>query len=276
MFFLSGFANFCVGFGAAMPEFERQRLLTAVETQADRDKWIAAAKADATTEAGKQRLERFEKYLASDAAAEGPVAELRASTTRRAEFRREGERRMNGVEQGLGRQMLDQFVLYPTDAADLRRVNTFLQEHEQAANDPTVNSDRDDLTAASLDKAGRILGMTFALLLAQWPLFWWPVCGLLFRGGAARWIAGLALVRKDGRPASVWVCGLRSLLTWLPLLLMLWLVLAVQVFQPYWVYARTFLWLLAVALLPLMTFLALRRPARSPIDRLLRTHIVPA
>jgi uncharacterized membrane protein len=42
------------------------------------------------------------------------------------------------------------------------------------------------------------------------------------------------------------------------------------------VYARTFLWLLAVALLPLMTFLALRRPARSPIDRLLRTHIVPA
>jgi hypothetical protein len=133
-------------------------------------------------------------------------------------------------------------------------------------------ADRDE----SRNAASAVIGLVFACVIAQWPLVWFPLFALMFRGGIARWVAGLAFVRRDGRPASVWVCGLRALLAWLPLLAVLLAVIALQVYQPYWVYTRTVLWLFGFVLLGLMVFAALRRPDQTPLDRLFRMYIVPA
>lgn len=284
MFFMAGFVSFAGSVVPTMLAVRGDSLVEAVDTPDERAAWIAAARALATDNAGEERLARFERQLGEDGA-DDTLADLRADQQMGAELRRRAEARLNPVEIELLHQVVQTTPQVrsfdPTQGQHLTQLDGHLRDRDDRRRQPgRVSADDDRELLANPDRSlfafASTIGLTFAILIAQWPLFWWPLCGLMFRGGAARWIAGLAFVRKDGRPASVWVCGLRSLLTWLPLLLMLWLVIAIQVFWPEWVYVRTFLWLLAVALLPLMAFLALRRPDRGPIDRLLGTYIVPA
>jgi uncharacterized RDD family membrane protein YckC len=205
---------------------------------------------------------------------------------RRQAERDEAERRLNPVEKSMLRtfveRVAEQLTLNQSDDMSYR----VLREHLRAldtggrpgpqavSKGGSVQVSEDD--EEKVDRVTGVLGVVFASVIAQWPVLWFPLFALMFRGGIARWVAGLALVRRDGRPASVWVCWLRALLTWLPLLLVLLAVIALQVYQPYWVYTRTVLWLFALVLLGLMAFAALRRPDQSPLDRLFRTFIVPA
>lgn len=103
----------------------------------------------------------------------------------------------------------------------------------------------------------------------------WVVCGALTSGGLTMRLAGLALVRRDGRPASRWRCGLRALLVWAPFASLMGLsswALAGGSGSP-WL-AWTF-FAAAVLLLTAYVPLALKRPDRGPHDRLVGTLIVP-
>jgi hypothetical protein len=108
-----------------------------------------------------------------------------------------------------------------------------------------------------------------------WP-FVWAAFAFLFRGGLAMRLAGIALVRNDGRPAGRFWCALRELLVWTPLVLLLIGCLWVQAYFPGVTAARVGLWLTALVLLPVYVAVALWNPTRPPQDRLFGTHIVPA
>jgi serine/threonine protein kinase len=114
----------------------------------------------------------------------------------------------------------------------------------------------------------------FAALLAI-PLAF-GLSSVVLRGGAAMLIAGLAIVRADGRRATRMQCGLRALVVWLPITLLLLGVATLQVTVPERIHLALALWLLAIALLPVYIVVALRLPSRPPQDRVARTYLVPA
>jgi serine/threonine protein kinase len=107
-----------------------------------------------------------------------------------------------------------------------------------------------------------------------WPLIW-AGFALVFRGGIAWSLAGLTLVRADGRRAGRLRWFARELLVWLPFTLLMLAALWVQVAWPTWVFVRTAVWLAGLLLLPVSVWLALREPARPPQDRVMGTHLVP-
>jgi uncharacterized RDD family membrane protein YckC len=128
--------------------------------------------------------------------------------------------------------------------------------------------------------------ISLALMLFTWPVLWvnWA---FLARGGLSYRLAGLDLVRSDGRKASRLQCAWRAFLVWLPLTALLglsaWLELR------YWMTwmleeAAQFRWMLwlsgaawwaAVVLLAAYLVLALWSPARALHDRLAGTYLVP-
>jgi hypothetical protein len=97
----------------------------------------------------------------------------------------------------------------------------------------------------------------------------------LFRGGLAFALAGIALVRSDGRRAARWQCALRAALVWGPVAGLLFGSAALQVYEPLRPLLAAGLCLAAVALLPVYAVLALRDPTHPPQDRLLGTYLVP-
>ena len=97
----------------------------------------------------------------------------------------------------------------------------------------------------------------------------------LFRGGVAYWVAGIALVQRDGRRASRWKCTLRELVLWLPLIVVLLLTGLVQVLWPGWFTGRIIASGIAVAVLVGYVALGLRHPEQGPLDRLFGTCRVP-
>lgn len=97
----------------------------------------------------------------------------------------------------------------------------------------------------------------------------------VFRGGASMMLAGVAIVRADGRPARRWQCAVRSAAVWLPLSGLLFACAAVQIYAPHRPYLAAGLWLTAVVLLPVYGVLALRYPTRPPQDRVAGTYLVP-
>lgn len=284
MFFMSTTVNWWVAFGVSMAAVERGQFLESLDTPQERKEWIEVARREAKDEVGRQDLKRFERLLAEDRA-EQTLTPLREQVSRRQAIRDDAERRLNPLEAALLRPFIEQ-VSAQANLGNWRRyaVSSYLHRVEQEEAGPQTppggvgvrvvyDGDEDD---EPTDRATGIVGLVFACVIAQWPLVWFPLLALMFRGGIARWVAGLQFVRRDGRPASVWVCGLRALLAWLPLLLLLLLVIGLQVWQPYWVYVRTAVWLAALALLGGMAFVALRRPEQTPLDRLFKLFIVPA
>ncbi len=278
MFLLATMVNFIPAFITHMEAAERQGLADTLDTPEERLQWIATARGQAGDDAGKRRVERFEKYLSEDRAGETTAA-LQAQVARRQATRDDFDRRLNPVELSLLRPFVEQtsaqLTRSRTNPRDLIDVSILLSDMESKPPGATGSAEDEDM-GAELKGATRVIGVVFACVIAQWPLVWFPLFALMFRGGIARWVGGLAFVRRDGRPASVWVCGLRAVLVWLPLLLVLLAVIALQVYQPYWVYTRTVLWLFGIVLLGLMAFAALRRPDQTPLDRLFRIFIVPA
>lgn len=97
----------------------------------------------------------------------------------------------------------------------------------------------------------------------------------VFRGGVSMMLAGMAIVRADGRPARRWQCALRAAVVWLPLTALLGGSAAVQVYAPGRPYLAAGPWLAAVALLPVYAVIALRDPTRPPQDRIAGTYLVP-
>jgi hypothetical protein len=103
----------------------------------------------------------------------------------------------------------------------------------------------------------------------------WVIGSAVLRGGLSMMLAGVAVVRVDGRPASRRQCALRALLVWLPVAVLLAGSVWLQTYHPGWRYAGPVLWLAAAGLLPVYVVIALRTPARPPHDRVTRTYLVP-
>jgi hypothetical protein len=97
----------------------------------------------------------------------------------------------------------------------------------------------------------------------------------VFRGGLSLTLAGIALVRADGRRAYRRQCALRAILVWLPVLGLLFGSTLLQLLAPQAAYLAAALFLVAVALLPVYVVIALRFPTQPPQDRLLGTYLVP-
>lgn len=106
------------------------------------------------------------------------------------------------------------------------------------------------------------------------PLLW-AAWAILMRGGLSYPLAGLSLVRADGRVASRLACGLRACLVWGPPLVLFVGGRYLQRRSPDAVMLEWSLWIAGVLLLVGYVPLALWLPSRGPHDRLSGTVVVP-
>jgi len=95
------------------------------------------------------------------------------------------------------------------------------------------------------------------------------------RGGFSLLLAGIAIVRADGRPAYRRQCAARALVIWFPVVGLLFGSVVLQTFAPSQSYLAAGLWLAAAVLLPAYAVIAVRLPTRPPQDRILGTYLVP-
>jgi len=109
-----------------------------------------------------------------------------------------------------------------------------------------------------------------AAILAVWSAWAFAV-----RGGVSLSLAGLALVRNDGRRAARWQCALRPLLVWTPVMALLCACVVVKCWGPRWIVAHNLLWWAAAVLTVGAVVTALLRPDRGPHDRLVGVQVVP-
>jgi hypothetical protein len=132
--------------------------------------------------------------------------------------------------------------------------------------------------------AGEDLTGFWIVMLVLWPALW-VIWAFLARGGLSYRLAGIALVRRDGRPAGRLQCADRALLVWMPvtalLVLSLWLESRYWSAwkpdeSPRWMLAlASASWYAALLVLAVYIGLALRRPTRTVHDRLAGTYLVP-
>jgi eukaryotic-like serine/threonine-protein kinase len=115
----------------------------------------------------------------------------------------------------------------------------------------------------------------FALVPLGLALFVAVIMAALFRGGPSMMLAGIAIVREDGRRAFRLQCALRAVLVWLPVLSLLFVSALLQTAAPRQVYLAAGLWLVAAGLLPVYAIIALRFSSRPPQDQILGTYLVP-
>ncbi len=128
---------------------------------------------------------------------------------------------------------------------------------------------------------------TLPLVLFAWPVIW-AIWAFLTRGGLAPWLAGIALVGADGRPAARWRCAWRALVVWLPVALLLYAAMSLDLWRVSearsgwsseeirfvgWI--SWHLWWAAVVLLGVYVFIAMVWPNRGPHDRLSGVYPVP-
>jgi hypothetical protein len=128
------------------------------------------------------------------------------------------------------------------------------------------------------------LWLVMLVTLVTWPALW-VIWAFLTRGGFSYRLAGIALVRGDGRPASRLQCAWRALLVWTPLTGLL--VLSLWLESHYWsmwelgapprwmLPLASASWYAALLLLAGYVLLALWRPARTLHDRLAGIYLVP-
>ncbi len=116
--------------------------------------------------------------------------------------------------------------------------------------------------------------LVYGFFVVVWPVVW-AVFAFAFRGGLALSLAGITLVRPDGRKAGRFRCAARELLVWLPVTAVLLASMWVQAVAPDLVALRTGLWLVAGLMLPVYVVIALKNPARPPQDRIMGTYLVP-
>jgi hypothetical protein len=109
------------------------------------------------------------------------------------------------------------------------------------------------------------------ILLAAFVVF-----ALLFRGGLSFVLAGLTLVRRDGRKAGRFRCAFRELLAWVPLIAVLVGCVWIQATWPWWGFGRVVVTVASAAALVAAVAVAVRFPECGPHDRLAGTYVVPA
>jgi hypothetical protein len=114
----------------------------------------------------------------------------------------------------------------------------------------------------------------FFALLAAIPLAL-VLAAAILRGGLSMLVAGITLVRADGRRASRRQCAMRAALVWFPIAALVIGSAALQAFAPERFHLAAGLWLLALVLLPVYVVVALRFPSQPPQDRLTGTYLVP-
>jgi hypothetical protein len=145
----------------------------------------------------------------------------------------------------------------------------------------TINTlDHMDVPLVSL-----VFRIVNGILAALWPVIW-ILWAFLWRGGLSFRIAGIGLVRSDGRPAARWQCAWRALLFWAPITALLvassWVSLAY--FLSLWdgsaspVWTPELAWVLFCAafwLLIAYVAVAIVFPTRSLHDYLAGTYLVP-
>jgi hypothetical protein len=102
------------------------------------------------------------------------------------------------------------------------------------------------------------------------------VCALLFRGGIAYLLAGIALVRRDGRPVGRFRCALREIVLWMPLVAVLLSAAWVQAEWPGWFLGRMIASGCVMVVLVGYVALGFRSPEQGPHDRLFGIWRVPA
>lgn len=138
---------------------------------------------------------------------------------------------------------------------------------------------------ADLTNVGRQLSWLLKRIILCWGALW-VVWAFLFRGGISYRLAGIALVRGNGRPALRVLCAWRSLLVWAPLCLLfvtaLWADDAIWTHwsagaSPGWwrLWLPELLWWSGILLLGSYVALAMWRPARCVHDRLSGVYLVP-
>jgi uncharacterized RDD family membrane protein YckC len=137
----------------------------------------------------------------------------------------------------------------------------------------------DDTPAVNLGMA-----MVPSIAVPIFPIVW-ITWAFIFRGGLSFPIVGLALVRRDGRPALRIQCAWRAFVVWVPLVAFAvgstWLdYLYVQTAQPgaelsWLVGVSLALWWGCAALLGLYVTLAIVFPKRALHDSLAGTYVVP-
>jgi uncharacterized RDD family membrane protein YckC len=111
------------------------------------------------------------------------------------------------------------------------------------------------------------------VLAVIWAFAW--------RGGLSYRLAGIDLVRGDGRPAARWQCAWRTLLFWLPVVGLF--ILSSYAEVSYWsrpeqtslTWLAWLSWWAAIFTMASAALLALWLPMRSPFDRLAGTYLVP-
>jgi hypothetical protein len=106
------------------------------------------------------------------------------------------------------------------------------------------------------------------------PIFW-VLWAILARGGLSLPLAGLALVRGDGRSASRLACGWRAFLVWAPLTALLAGSRHIQETLPEATGLSWGLWIGGIVLLLGYIALALSIPSQGVHDRLAGTVLVP-
>jgi hypothetical protein len=135
------------------------------------------------------------------------------------------------------------------------------------------------------DPAGPVLAALDYLSFVFVPLLW-VLWAFALRGGVSYYLTGIAVVRRDGRPAGRFRCLWRAFLVWMPLGGLL--LLSARLGEWYWSRWGTGAvsawvlevsallgWAVGLALLAYL-ILALRYPTRSPLDRLVGTFLVPS
>lgn len=228
---------------------------------------------------------------------------LRSAPTTSPENRRAAEKKLVRVRQGLAQLQRDREAVLASWGWFVQRRLHPLEEHfnaeadgwvlerhgsgERAAPDPSM-AEANDLPFGPALLALEIQ-QTLPLLwtLAAWPIVWAVWAGLT-RGGLSLRLAGITLVDRDGRPAARWRCCLRCLLTWLPVMLLLyismWLDLDRVARARYgWTNEQIQLsgwlswhaWWLALLALPFYVLTAVLLPNRQPHDRLAGVYPVP-
>jgi hypothetical protein len=106
------------------------------------------------------------------------------------------------------------------------------------------------------------------------PLFW-VLWAIVTHGGLSMTLAGLILAHRDGHQASRLACGVRAILVWAPLTLLLAGSRHLQETTTNADWLSWGLWIGGLALVLAYAVLALLFPARGPHDRLAGTVLVP-
>ena len=262
MVFLSGFFSFSMATGGALNQ--------AHSTEELRDLLADPAAVEQIRGRAEQLRandpETAERILAATATAEAPqslrridalAARHRAeSMTLRANLTRAERSMFDAYDRQRGNGRIYTGETYPLYA---------MSSHLQMSRNPQAHD---------LMPMRRPTAVVFAVMILLWPVVW-IAFAFVFRGGLAFAVAGVALIRSDGRKAGRFRCAVRELVIWFPFTAMLLIDLWVQAAFPGMTATRIVLWALAIALLPIYAVIAVRYPTRPPQDRIMGTSLVP-